>query len=53
MFRALTCPSSGGQNVLSQHLVLSLSVQPFNSFTKYGQSTSVPVHPVNRVLIFT
>jgi len=26
MFRALTCPSSGGQIVLSQHLVLSLSV---------------------------
>jgi len=29
MFRALTCPSSGGQIVLSQHLVSSLSVQPF------------------------
>ena len=27
MFRALTCPSSGGQIVLSQHLVSSLSVQ--------------------------
>ena len=27
MFRALTCPSSGGQIVFSQHLVLSLSVQ--------------------------
>ena len=27
MFRALTCPSSGGQIVLSQHLVPSLSVQ--------------------------
>jgi len=27
MFRALTCPSSGGQMVLSQHLVSSLSVQ--------------------------
>jgi len=26
MFRALTCPSSGGQIVLSQHLVWSLSV---------------------------
>jgi hypothetical protein len=26
MFRALTCPSSEGQNVLSQHLVSSLSV---------------------------
>ena len=26
MFRALTCPSSGGQIVFSQHLVLSLSV---------------------------
>jgi hypothetical protein len=26
MFRALTCPSSGGQLVLSQHLVSSLSV---------------------------
>jgi len=26
MFRALTCPSSGGQTVLSQHLVSSLSV---------------------------
>jgi hypothetical protein len=26
MFRALTCPSSGGQIVLSQHLVSSLSV---------------------------
>jgi len=26
MFQALTCPSSGGQNVLSQHLVSSLSV---------------------------
>ena len=26
MFRALTCPSSGGQIVLSQHLVTSLSV---------------------------
>jgi hypothetical protein len=26
MFRALTCPSSGGHTVLSQHLVLSLSV---------------------------
>ena len=27
MFRALTCPSSGGQIVLSQHLVSSLSVK--------------------------
>jgi len=26
MFRALMCPSSGGQIVLSQHLVTSLSV---------------------------
>jgi len=26
MFRALTCPSSGGQIVFSQHLVSSLSV---------------------------
>jgi len=26
MFRALTCPSSGAQMVLSQHLVSSLSV---------------------------
>jgi len=26
MFRALTCPSSGGHIVLSQHLVSSLSV---------------------------
>jgi len=26
MFRALTCPSSGGQIVLSQHLVFSVSV---------------------------
>ena len=26
MFRALTCPYSGGQIVLSQHLVSSLSV---------------------------
>ena len=26
MFRALTCPSSGGQIVLSQHLVSPLSV---------------------------
>jgi len=26
MFRALICPSSGGQIVLSQHLVSSLSV---------------------------
>jgi len=26
MFRALTCPSSGGQVVLSQHLVSSFSV---------------------------
>jgi len=29
MFRALTRPSSGGQIALSQHLVSSLSVQPF------------------------
>jgi len=29
MFRPLTCPSSGGQIVLSQHLLSSLSVQPF------------------------
>jgi hypothetical protein len=27
MFRALACPSSGGQIVLSQHLVSSLSIQ--------------------------
>jgi len=26
MFRALTCPSSGGQIVFTQHLVTSLSV---------------------------
>jgi hypothetical protein len=26
MFRALTCPSSGGQIIFSQHLVSSLSV---------------------------
>ena len=29
MFRALKCPSSGGQILLSQHLVSSLCVQPF------------------------
>jgi hypothetical protein len=29
MFRASTCPSSGGQIVLSQYLVSSHSVQPF------------------------
>jgi len=29
MFRALTCPFSEGQIVLSQHLVSSLSLQPF------------------------
>jgi hypothetical protein len=29
MFRASTCPSSGGQIVLSQHVVSSLSVQPY------------------------
>jgi hypothetical protein len=29
MFRALTCPSSGGQTVLSHHLLSSLYVQPF------------------------
>ena len=29
MFQASTCPSSGGQIVLSQHLVSSLSVEPF------------------------
>jgi len=29
MFRALICPSSGGQIVSTQHLVSSLSVQPF------------------------
>jgi len=29
MFQALTYPSSGGQILLSQHLVSSLSVQPF------------------------
>jgi hypothetical protein len=29
MFQASICPSSGGIIVLSQHLVPSLSVQPF------------------------
>jgi len=29
MFRALTCPTSGGQIILSQHLVSSFSVQLF------------------------
>jgi hypothetical protein len=29
MFRASTCPSSGGQNVFSQHLVSSLSVNGY------------------------
>ena len=32
MFRALTCPSSGGKIVFTQHLVSSLSV---NGFTVY------------------
>ena len=29
MFRASTCPLSGGRIVLTRHLVSSLSVQPF------------------------
>jgi hypothetical protein len=36
MFRASTCPSSGGQNVLSQHLVSSLSVQ-YGTITLYSR----------------
>ena len=36
MFRALTCPSSGGQIILSQHLVSSLSVQPFTESDDTG-----------------
>ena len=56
MFRALTCPSSGGQIVLSQHLVSSLSVtaaqsalirhtvQPFTESddTRFCDNTNCP-----------
>ena len=44
MFRALTCPSSGGQIVLSQHLVSSLSVQPFTESddTRCSDNTICP-----------
>jgi len=44
MFRALPCPSSGGQIVLLQHLVSSLSV---NGFTVHRlRADSVCSHPV-------
>jgi hypothetical protein len=44
MFRALICPSSGGQIVLSQHLVSSLSVQPFTQSddTRWCDTTICP-----------
>ena len=42
MFRALACPSSGGQIVLSQHLVSSLSVQ--YSTVKYSISDDSRLH---------
>jgi len=44
MFRALTCPSLGGQIVLSQHLVSSISIQPFTESddTSYCDNTICP-----------
>ena len=44
MFRTLICPSSGGQIVLSQHLVSSLSVQPFTESddTRFCDNTICP-----------
>jgi hypothetical protein len=44
MFRASTCPSSGRHIVLSQHLVSSLSVQPFteSDYTRCCDNTMYP-----------
>jgi hypothetical protein len=63
MFRALTCPSSGGQIVLSQHLASSLSVNgctvgrmradcsTFLSSSLYGTQRIIDFSPT-RVVFF-
>jgi len=49
MFQTLTCPSSGGQIVLSQHLVSSLSVNGCteNDGTRCCDNTICPVEDGN------
>ena len=46
MFRALTCPSSGGKIVISQHLVSSLSVQYSTVCRMRADCRAVCSHPV-------
>ena len=41
MFRALTCPSSGGKIVFTQHLVTSLSVNVCTVHSKHVEDNSV------------
>ena len=50
MFRASTCPSSGGQIVLSQHLVSSLSVNGCTVCRMRAESATV--HSAESALIW-
>jgi hypothetical protein len=49
-FRGLTCPSSGGKFVLSQHLVLSLSVKGYTVCWMRTDCSAVCSHPACRGL---
>ena len=53
MFRALTCPSSGGQIVLSQHLVSSLSVNGCTVCRMRADCSAVFITHVHNVLVIT
>ena len=52
MFRAVTCPSSGGQIVLSQHLVSSLSVQNSTVYRMRADCSAVCSHPVYCTVLY-
>jgi hypothetical protein len=50
MFQALTCPSSGGQNVLSQHLVLSLSVNSCTECQMTAEQSGITTESISSLL---
>jgi len=52
MFRALTCPSSGGQIVLSQHLVTSLSVNGCTVCRVRADCSVVCSHPAYSTAVY-
>ena len=52
MFRASTCPSSGGQIVLSQHLVSLLSVNGCTEHWMRADCRAVSSHPAYCTVLY-